>query len=118
MKILLVDDNDLLLSIQSKILEKTGASVDCVDSGMKAIELLERSRYDLVVMDCQMPDLDGFETTQKIRLTGNLTPIVALTGNDSAKDREDCKQAGMNGFLAKPLTIPALNLVLQDLNIA
>lgn len=117
MKILLVDDSEFLLSIQSKILAKTGASVECVDSGLKAINQLENSRYDLVLMDCQMPDLDGFETSKKIRLKNDLTPIVALTGNDTAQDREYCKQAGMNGFLSKPLSISAFNLVLQDLNI-
>jgi len=117
MHILLVDNDNIMLIIQSKILEKTGASVDSVNSGFKAIELLQRKKYDFIVMDCQMPEIDGFETTVKIRAMANQTPIIALTGNDTQQDRQECQQAGMNDFLTKPLKLPDLKAALLRLNI-
>ncbi|MBN2865125.1 MAG: response regulator [Thiotrichales bacterium] len=117
MHFLLVDNEPIILMIQTKILEKTGAKVEAVDSGFKAIESLQCKQYDAVVLDCQMPEMDGFETAMKIRQMGNQTPIIALTGNDTAEDRVECREAGMDEFLAKPLKISELNTVLGRLNL-
>lgn len=117
MRFLLVDNDAIILMIQTRILEKTGAQVEAVDSGFKAIDCLQYKQYDAVVLDCQMPEMDGFETAQKIRQMGNQTPIIALTGNDTDEDRRECYDAGMNGFLAKPLKISELNTVLGQLKL-
>lgn len=112
MKLLLVDDNAMMQKIQSTILQKLGHQTSVVSSGQQALEMLSRQTFDCIVMDMQMPDMDGLETTRRIRQSGNQTPIVALTGNDDNASRQACRQAGMNGFLTKPLQTSQVSQVL------
>lgn len=103
MKLLLVDDNAMMQKIQSTILQKLGHQVSVVSSGHQALKILSEQTFDCIVMDMQMPEMDGLETTRRIRQIGINTSIIALTGNDDDASKQACRQAGMNGFLTKPL---------------
>jgi two-component system sensor histidine kinase/response regulator len=87
--------------------------VELAEHGREALERLSSERFDLVLMDCQMPEMDGFEATLRIRdlassVLDHDVPIVAMTANAFAEDRERCLAAGMNDFLAKPVDPPTL----------
>ena len=106
-KVLLVEDNPINSLLACRLLEKRGHSVVSVTNGDAALKALENERYDLVLMDLQMPGLSGFETTQKIRgretTQGSRTPIVAMTGRAMPEDRARCLEVGMDGYLTKPI---------------
>src|SRR6266567_2203639 len=105
--ILLVEDNPINRTLAQRVLEKAGHKVVAADNGAAALEALERRRFDLVLMDVQMPRMDGIETTLAIRnrekITGEHVPVIALTAHAMAGDRERCLQAGMDGYLVKPI---------------
>jgi CheY-like chemotaxis protein len=111
-RILVVDDvipNQLLVK---KILESLGYSVSVAANGLEAIEMLAHVPCDLVLMDCQMPEMDGFEATRQIRNPKNVVsrdiPVIALTANALSGDDKKCFDAGMNDYLTKPLKKMAL----------
>lgn len=109
--LLLAEDNLLNQKIAVLMLEKIGCRVDVVDDGVAAVRAVEQQNYDLVLMDCQMPKMDGFDATRAIRILDsdkNKIVILALTANAFKEDRERCIEAGMNGFLSKPISIDAL----------
>jgi signal transduction histidine kinase/NO-binding membrane sensor protein with MHYT domain/DNA-binding response OmpR family regulator len=105
--VLAVEDMKTNLILISKILEKHGCIVSSAMNGRQAVQSLRANRYDLVLMDCQMPEMDGFEATRRIRTEeqklGRYTPIVALTADAMSGDREKCLEAGMDGYLNKPV---------------
>lgn len=103
--ILLVDDKLMMRKIQSEILQSIGHQVEVADSGNAAIEQAQKRPFDVILMDVQMPMMDGLQTTLRLREQGVATPIIALTGNDSAEEQVRCLQAGMNGFIAKPIQL-------------
>ncbi len=114
-RILVADDNIINQRVATKMLEKLGWHVDVVANGEEAVAALSRSDYRLVFMDCQMPEMDGFSATQAIRdLEGAIrhTPIIAMTANAMEGDREKCLAAGMDDYLAKPITITTLKTML------
>jgi signal transduction histidine kinase/ActR/RegA family two-component response regulator len=107
-RILLVEDNPVNRQVALRLLKREGLQTDVAENGREAIGLLESTRYDLVLMDCQMPVMDGFEATRAIRDRGSRVidhdvTIVALTAGATEDDRESCLNAGMNDFLTKPL---------------
>jgi two-component system, sensor histidine kinase and response regulator len=109
--LLLAEDNLLNQKIAVLMLEKIGCRVDVVADGAAAVQAVEQQNYDLVLMDCQMPNMDGFDATRAIRvLASNKSDIVilALTANAFKEDMQRCLEAGMNGFLSKPISIDAL----------
>jgi signal transduction histidine kinase/HPt (histidine-containing phosphotransfer) domain-containing protein len=112
LSILLVEDNEANRLLAQRVLEKHGHRVVAVDNGRAALGLLESERVDLVLMDVQMPRMDGLETTVALRTrergTGSRVPVVALTAHAMAGDRERCLQAGMDGYLTKPIRPAAL----------
>jgi CheY-like chemotaxis protein len=112
-KILLVEDNRINQIVATKILTKLNLKADVAVNGIEAIEKLNSATYDLILMDCQMPEMDGYETTKAIRegKAGeehkNIT-IVAMTANAMKGDKEKCLDAGMNDYLTKPIEINTL----------
>ena len=107
-RVLLVEDNAVNQMVAKAMLRKLGHAVDVASEGPEALRMLSRSHYELVLMDCQMPGMDGFETTRLIRqgsggvLNPNI-PIIALTANAMQGDREQCLEAGMDDYLTKPV---------------
>ncbi|MCC6608439.1 MAG: response regulator [Burkholderiales bacterium] len=113
--VLLVEDNELNRVVARGMLEALGLTVSVVADGRDAVREVFLRRYDLVLMDCQMPGLDGFEATQRIRARESATrapgraTIIALTANAAAGDRERCIAAGMDDYLSKPLHMADLH---------
>ena len=107
-KILLAEDDKINQLVTGSFLKKLGQTVDIVEDGLQAIKALENIEYDIVLMDVQMPKLDGLEATKKIRdksssvLNHNI-PIIAMTANAMQGDKEECLEAGMSDYLAKPI---------------
>ncbi len=113
---LVAEDNLVNQEIVSAMLEKLGVETTIVDNGARAVEALRSERFDLVLMDCQMPVLDGYDATVQIRQSeppDRRTPIIALTANAFVEDRNLCVQAGMDDYLAKPVSFATLTEVLQ-----
>jgi len=113
--VLVVEDNAVNALVISGMLANLGLSSGQAEDGQQALDALAAARFDLVLLDCQMPVLDGWETARRWRQreaatgpAGPRLPVVALTANAAPGDRERCLQAGMDDYLAKPLTIEAL----------
>ena len=105
-RILIAEDNSINRELVVSMLSKQGYQLDSVENGKKAVEHLEREHYDLVLMDVQMPEMDGLEATRKIRMSpgpNQRIPIIALTAHAMAGDEQRCLSAGMDGYLPKPL---------------
>ena len=108
--ILLAEDAELSQEVLCELLTKAGMKVRLAVNGVEVLELVEKFRPDCVLMDCQMPIMDGFEATRRLRAEERYRdlPIIALTANTMAGDREKCLAAGMNAFLSKPLNLNQL----------
>jgi len=121
---LVVEDNMINQLVAKKILEKMGFEVDVSENGVEAIEAVQKTNYAFVLMDIQMPEMDGYEATKKIRemekQTGRHLPIIALTASAMDVDRELCIQSGMDEYVAKPVNradlFKALNSAIPELS--
>jgi PAS domain S-box-containing protein len=115
--ILLVEDNPINQKVAAMQLKKLGLNVQTASNGEEALNKLAASNYSLILMDCQMPVIDGFEATRRIRLleanSPRHIPIVAMTANAMQGDRELCLAAGMDDYLAKPINLQQLQTILQ-----
>ncbi|HEY9842144.1 MAG TPA: ATP-binding protein, partial [Candidatus Obscuribacterales bacterium] len=116
-RVLLVEDNPINQMVAEAIVLKLGHSVTIAENGLVALETLKADSYDLVLMDCQMPEMDGFEATREIRRGAAGTrhqqiPIIAVTAHVLDEDREKCLAAGMNDYLAKPFTPEQMHQVI------
>jgi len=112
--ILLVDDNLVNRKIGEKVLTKFGHRVTLAESGKEALFNIVESEFDLIFMDCQMPEMDGFETTRKIRDVYIDTPVIALTANTSNEDKQAAIESGMNDFVSKPFQPDKLQILIQQ----
>jgi signal transduction histidine kinase/AmiR/NasT family two-component response regulator len=112
-KILVVDDNAINLNVACGLLWFCGIKAETAESGKQAIEMIRNKHYDLIFMDHMMPEMDGVETTEIIRGTGVVTPIIALTANVIAGAKEKFLAAGMNDMLSKPINKALLNKILE-----
>ncbi|WMS40963.1 ATP-binding protein [Acuticoccus sp. MNP-M23] len=120
LKALLVDDNNVNIMFGEEVLEQIGFAVATASNGQKAVTATQNTKFDIVFMDCQMPVMDGYEATRRIKaLIGEgsvaAVPIVAVTANALKGDKERCLEAGMDAFITKPMRIADLEAVLGDL---
>ena len=113
-KALVVEDNEINQIVSSKMLESIGFDIDIANDGLEAVDMVNKSHYDIVFMDLQMPNMDGFEATKRIREFNKKTPIVALSAAVMDKDKELTSLAGMNNHLAKPLIRSELESILKQ----
>lgn len=107
--ILVVDDNPTNLLMAQAMLEKLGAKTLSASNGKEAIYEYSNSKIDLILMDCQMPVMDGFEATRELRKRNVKIPILAMTANTGHEEKEKCLNAGMNGFIVKPISLILLS---------
>lgn len=117
-KILFAEDEIINQNIVKSILDRLGYRLDTVSNGRDALKALEQESYDLVIMDCQMPEMDGYETAQEIRnpdskVLDHKVPVVAFTGHTMDDDKERCINAGMDDFLTKPVKPLDLSVMVE-----
>jgi CheY-like chemotaxis protein len=120
LRILVADDNPMNQRVATSLLEKRGHSVAIADNGLRVLEMLDRNRFDVILMDCQMPEMDGFETTVAIRkreesADGHRIPIIALTAQADGSDQQRCLQAGMDAYASKPFDARRLLGLIEQL---
>lgn len=116
-RVLVAEDNPVNQRVASHMLNKLGYRCDIASNGLEAVEMLAQLPYDLVLMDCQMPELDGYSATRAIRerenAEGRHTPIIAMTANAMREDRARCLEAGMDGFIPKPIALEELDTAME-----
>jgi CheY-like chemotaxis protein len=119
LRILVVDDNEINQVVACKFLQKLGCQVEVARNGREAVESIAHATYDAVLMDCEMPEMNGYEATQEVRRQEHTTtrhlPIIALTGHASSEDEQKCRRAGMDDVVTKPMTLPTLRAKLEHL---
>lgn len=111
--ILVVDDIRMNQLVINQMLKKVNLTPDNCENGAQAIEAVENKPYDLIFMDCRMPEMDGFDATERLRKSGFNMPIIALTATTTLEERERCLQCGMNDILTKPYTALDLDAILN-----
>jgi len=119
LRVLLAEDNVVNQKLQSRLLEKLGHKVTIVGNGKQAVTAAECGEFDLIVMDVQMPEMDGLEAASIIssrqKINDRKTPILALTAHAAAEDRERCREAGMQGYLSKPVRLADVERAIAEL---
>ena len=118
-RVLLAEDDEINQLVAVSMLQKMGLEADAVSTGKGAVAALSQKHYDLVLMDCQMPEVDGFDATRLIRskissVLNHQIPIIALTAHALLENRERCLKAGMNDFISKPITPEELARVVKQ----
>jgi signal transduction histidine kinase/DNA-binding response OmpR family regulator/HPt (histidine-containing phosphotransfer) domain-containing protein len=113
LRVLLAEDNEVNIEIARDMLTNLGFSIDCALNGVEAVSMAKKNSYDIIFMDCQMPEMDGFDATKAIRKSVAESPpiIIAMTAHAMAGDRERCLDCGMDDYLAKPVTFMELSRV-------
>lgn len=111
LRLLIVEDNPINQKVAAKALLRLGFTADVTNDGREAVEAVKRRRYALILMDCMMPEMDGYEATRAIRALeapGQHVPILAFTADKTAGTRERCLEAGMDDYLTKPVDLGVL----------
>ncbi len=119
LRVLVAEDNAANQLVARGMLSKLGCTADVAGNGVEALDLVRKLQYDVVLMDCHMPIMDGFEATRQLRARGlgsDRLPILALTASTLAADRERCQAAGMDGFISKPVQLGRLHQALAGLH--
>lgn len=115
-KILIAEDDFANQKVASMFLTKIGCQTSVAENGSEAVQMVEEGEYDLILMDCRMPVMDGLEATRIIRENGNhKMPIIAMTANVGSKDKQSCYDAGMNEFISKPVNLIQLQNTIKKL---
>jgi signal transduction histidine kinase/ActR/RegA family two-component response regulator len=119
LRVLVVDDNRVNLVVAQAMLKKLGHSAVLASSGAEALQIISTSKFDLILMDVEMPDMDGTETTRRVRKLGEMEqlPIIAVTAHALPEYREHCQSAGMTGFMTKPFTSEHLRNAIASCNV-
>jgi two-component system, sensor histidine kinase len=117
-QVLLAEDTEMNRMLVRILLTRMGFEVDEVENGQQAVDALARKRYDLVLMDCMMPVMDGYEATRILRAREaeagqERVPVIALTASAIAGDRERCRQAGMDDYMTKPFQVDDFTAIVQ-----
>ena len=120
MNLLLAEDNPVNQKLAARMLQKMGHRVMVVENGRLALAAFMKNQFDVILMDIQMPEMDGFEATAAIRereksQVGSHVPIIAMTAHAMAGDRERCLEAGMDGYVSKPINVQELTEALENL---
>ncbi|MBS2034229.1 response regulator [bacterium] len=113
-RILVAEDNVVNQKVAVRLLEKAGYNCDVVSNGLEAVEAIRQIPYDAVLMDCQMPEMDGYQATRALREMGCTLPIFAATAGVTVEERRRCEECGMDGFVAKPIQAEQLLDLLQE----
>jgi CheY-like chemotaxis protein len=101
-KILLIDDDHLVVKSLARLLEKEGFTISCAESGLKALELIEQTNFDLIISDIRMPGIDGIEIAKKVRETLKQVPIIFITGYSDSQSYDRSKAVNPSDFIYKP----------------
>jgi signal transduction histidine kinase/CheY-like chemotaxis protein len=114
-RVLIVEDNIVNQRLLERIVARRGCAVDVASNGLVALRMAVEKEYNLILMDCQMPEMDGFEATRRLheRLRDETPPVVAITAGAMAEDRQACVEAGMDDYLAKPVRVDAVDALLD-----
>jgi CheY-like chemotaxis protein len=119
LRVLLAEDNPVNRIVALRLIEKQGHVVECAANGLEVLDLISKQYFDLVLMDIEMPEMDGFEATQRIReaeqLSGEHVPILAMTAHAMIGDEERCLAGGMDGYLSNPINFQELFRILDEL---
>jgi CheY-like chemotaxis protein len=114
LKFLVVDDNEVSRLLLYTVFGQMGYSADQVDNGKDACKMASKNSYDIIMMDLQMPDMDGVEATEHMRSKGVTTPIVAMLANNTESDKSRALRAGIRHFISKPIYRDKLERQLRD----
>ena len=119
LRILIAEDNAVNRKVLVRLLTGMGCSVDAVENGLEALDAVREQRYDVVLMDVRMPEMDGITATRRLRetvLPAECPPVYAITAGVSESERRECLAAGMVGFVAKPVQVGELRALLGTFN--
>ena len=122
-KILLADDNPVNLDLTARLLKKRGHEIATAENGQEAVNCFLKSTFDVILMDLEMPVMNGIEAAQQIRAkekassidTPSYTPIIAMTAHDEENEKTACQVVGMDGFITKPIDIKTINQTIQEI---
>ena len=117
LKVLLVEDYAVNQKVALRMLAKMGIDADCVENGEEAVSAHEKESYDLILMDCEMPVLNGFDAAGRIREreeNGEHVPIIAMTAHHGDEEERRCREAGMDDFIAKPIRVDGLRQKISE----
>ena len=113
LNILLAEDNRVNQMVTGKLLKTLGCHCTIANNGVECLEYLQHNHYDLILMDCMMPELDGLEATRRIRANGTDIPIIALTAKAMPVDEQACRDAGMDDYIDKPVSLERMKRILS-----
>ena len=113
-KVLIADDNEINRKMLEIIVKKNGYETISVSDGKEVLEIIDKENISLIFMDCQMPEVNGYQATNELRKMGKTMPIIAVTGCSDEDDREEAKRSGMDDYILKPYKKEDIEKVLKE----